>query len=415
MMRRNTIARGALVGFGLPVLLMLPVAAAEAEPAAAEREDHVAVPMVSVVHPNQTLERQLLGSTGARTMSTWPTIEGILRSPSGEPAADASIRLDLEPDQSLASTVDQGVGVALIQLGSATTDARGRWVVSFPPLDDLRGYSSGGSASLLVSAAGAVELAYHVEVSAELLQVPTTLPESEFDGSTVTTGFELTAQRFDESSTAAFFPSDVCGGASTYYWVRSDVNIIRTMNRVQRIFTKDKTKWRYNWSTTNETRVDAAINMGTGGALVSGGFVAVQSQSAGVKFKAGNSKNFDAAVEFDNRAWDLWCRPITGSDWLSSTYEWRPFKFTGGNDKLSPKYSIFSCNAANKVSISSETWVARTTTYTYGVGAHLSTVDLRVRQSNSSGHKLTFVPSGTAHLCGSNDYPIDALQVREVS
>jgi hypothetical protein len=200
-----------------------------------------------------------------------------------------------------------------------------------------------------------------------------------------------------------------------YVWTRSDAQVITAYSRIQRIYTLTKTSWTYAWSNAGNSQEDAAANLGSGGALVQAGLTKVQSVSAGVTFSAGHSANYDAAVQYDHRAYNLYCiNPSTGLTYYSGVYEWRPYMFTGGNTKLSPQYTIFTCNSAYKISISSTLWVAQTTSYTYTLGASYSGVGLHTKQTNSSSYKLTFVPTGTAYLCGSNSYPVSAVQVREV-
>ena len=96
-------------------------------------------------------------------------------------------------------------------------------------------------------------------------------------------------------------------------------------------------------------------------------------------------------------------------------YEWRPFKFTGGNAKLKPRQPVFRCRGRYRAKIQNPLWVARQSSYTHQVGATISTARLRVRQTNSEHHRLTFTPTRRrAWLCGSNDYVTFARQVREV-
>ena len=123
----------------------------------------------------------------------------------------------------------------------------------------------------------------------------------------------------------------------------------------------------------------------------------------------------DAQIQLDNRAYNLKCMDsITGEWYYPHVWEWRPYQWTGGNRKVKPKYKIFKCKSEYKVSISSATWTARESSYTYSTGAKLAGIGLRVKQTNSGSHKLTFTPDGTAKLCGSNNYPIYARQVKEV-
>lgn len=88
----------------------------------------------------------------------------------------------------------------------------------------------------------------------------------------------------------------------------------------------------------------------------------------------------------------------------------------GGNRDLDPKYAIFTCDPQWKTSIHNTTWVARTTTHAYSVGASVAGLGLRVKQQNSDQHKLSFNPDAglRAYLCGSNYYPNGANMVREV-
>lgn len=400
--------------------------------------------MALAFEPNPRLQAAADASTApGSTLMT-----GRLLDPAGEPLPDTEVRIDLEPAPSVAAAAPAGAGVALVRLGFATSDDQGRFRVEAQPLADLHGYvDRDGSASLLITSSSARgRLLYHVSafppegsarewtwaspdpgVAAGPVS-PTratgSLSATSAPGPAGLTGLVLhttdspaapaggTAGSLAATAVAG---GDYCPGV-TYYWRRYDGAVIKNWSRVQRVFTKGRTKWRYNWSTTASTMVDAAANLGKAGALVSAGFVHVQRASAGVDFSFGHQVDADAAVQFDNRPYYLYCHDVpSGKTWYSGVYEWRPYKFTGGNQHMKPKNAIFRCRAAYRIKIRDPLWVARSTSYTYSGGAKLSTISVRVKQQNDAYHKLTFVPKpAPAWLCGSNDYPVYARQVKEV-
>lgn len=430
---------------------------------------HTSHAMSGTKEPNARLAAR--ASSTAVTADDPVVLAGDLLGTSGAPEAATSVRVDLEPSERLAATTEAGVGLALIKLDEETTDTTGHFVLHANPLGDLTGYlNPDGTVSLLVTSSGADgQLLYHLRAYPPTADQPTwrwadvddevtsgaTIPPTTAAGTLSTgatslsgpatsgtaagggtlTGLTLRAQTAAGASSAVTLarragvttaaatplasgnPADYCVGTS-YYWTRSDANIIKNYDRVQRIFTLNRSHWDYDWSTTNNTSVDAAGSY-KNGALFTAGYTSVQNDSAGVNFSAGNNSNWDASVQFDNRAWYLYCRDSSygGKTWYSGYYEWRPYKFTGDNRNLDPKYAIFSCNAQWKIGIQNNLWVARTTTHTYQAGASIAGLGVRVKQENSQYHRLVFKPDSgsTAYLCGSDDYPVGARQVREVS
>lgn len=352
---------------------------------------------------------------------------GTLLTVHGRPAAGATVRFDLEPMRSLtASRVPRAT--ELVKLGEAVTDAQGRWSLQVNALGDLSGYrEADGSSSLLVTAHGKdVQLLQHLQVKApraqgaawswSSLDAELTAPAASGAGAAgagpASIQLDLRAQRAPEvSPDMGVKGGGICAGS--FYWDRSDANVIKTWDRVQRIFTASRTTWEYEWDNENNTTVDAAANLGRGGALVRAGLTKIQTNSAGFRAVNGVKRSRDLVIQLDNRAYFLYCRDPGGSRY-SGVYEWRPLSWTGGNRSAAPKYPIFKCNPRWAIRITFPTWTAQKSSHTYGVGAELAGVGLRVAQTNSSSHKLTFNPRARARLCGSNNYPVYARQVREL-
>lgn len=453
--RRNSLAVAAVVA-ALTSSALLPQAASAKSGHHAHTDAALAgassVPVVgSLVDPNDALAQQVQHGSDALHL----LMSGTLLAPTGKAAAaGTSVRVDIEPASDYAAAQPSNVGVALVRLAETTTSGSGAFQLSAPAPSDLTGYvNNDGTVSLLITSAGSSgQLLRHVRAYPPTGDDPTWRWADRDDaiappgaaagtagqqqaltaGNDGGTGANLTGlvlkstaisktsalhlRQVAQAATAGVYGDDYCPG-DTYYWTRSDANIIKTWDRIQRVYTMGKTTWKYDWSTTSSTSVDAAANLGRGGALLTAGYVGVQTSSSGVNFSFGHNANMDAAVQFDNRPYYLYCHSVvSGKTWYSGVYEWRPYKFTGGNTHLSPKYAIFACNATYKAPISYPLWVARSTSYTYQIGATLSVANLRVAQTNNSSHTLTFTPGTSgAKICGKGDYPVYATQVREVS
>ncbi|GAA2872066.1 hypothetical protein GCM10020220_071690 [Nonomuraea rubra] len=210
-------------------------------------------------------------------------------------------------------------------------------------------------------------------------------------------------------------PAQYCNSNEGYYFAMSDLPIKRSLVTVRAHATGPNTTATYAWSTTNTTQIEAAANIAAGGALAKAGFTNVQSNSAGINFEIGHYRPAHFQAEFEFRTWDLWCEHhITLEKRLSGKYEWRPYRFTGGNDIIPGGGNQGVCpDPDTVVPISSPTWVARDTTWTRYGGVDFSTVKLDSRTTNGESWKLTVTPVRSAHICGLEDVPVYASYVME--
>lgn len=390
---------------------------------------------------------RLRRAAAAQTTAADPVVlDGVLLSRDGTPMVGAPVRVDLEPAAARTAKVKAGVALGTVMLASGTTGDGGRFTLRTRPLGDLTGFvdPDGSVSPLVTSFSGRGNLLYHVRAfpprepaagwvwadpdtavaapgAARTARATGTGSSSEATaGSAPLTGLRFTAQgaAAPRSTNGAAKTADVnesleCDG-NYYYWSRYDGAIIKKLTRVQFAKTKDRTKVTYNWSQSKLTTVDAAANLGVKGALVRAGLTKVALTKSGANFKLGHNRFKDMAVEFDYRPWLLTCvQQPGGYEYSSGVYEWRPFKFTGGHDKLKAKTG-FKCNPRWAVSITDDLWVARDTSYTYGAGVSYAGVSLRAQQTNSEGYKLTYIASKRAGLCGANAYPSEARRSKEM-
>jgi len=340
----------------------------------------------------------------------------------------------LDPATSVTSKTPEGVGLLSIKLASGKTDADGAFTLRAAGQGDWRGYAepSGAMAITLLSMGNGGSMLHHLRLLPprgknkdwtwktpdENIVEPAPNPTgSKVDvGSRATTtarvgrpvvGLKLKSHsqggRAAAPGTRGVYEYEYCG--PFYYWVRSDANIIRTDTRIQRMTTNAKLFVQYSWDNTNNTSHEAVANIGKGKALVGTGYTSSVNNSSGADWpKYGGNTHKDAVTEWDFRAYNLWCSPVTGPDYYSGVYEWRPYKWTGGTRVAAP-VNNWSCQAKWTAPISVATWVARTTSSSYTASFTIGPVSGRSLQENSSGHKLTFTPSRNTSYCGSDDYP----------
>jgi hypothetical protein len=357
----------------------------------------------------------------------------------GRPARNVRIRLDLEPSSTSSYSAADATAVELIELGQTRTDEKGFFAFQVARLSNLAGYEEpDGSVSLLLSSLGdGISVMQHIiarpihgddhtsfvwdtvddhlanDFGEQKAQERTETRRGEAVRVHVASTSDQVSESGGEISTAGVSGGDYCPGS--FYWQRSDANIIKTYDRINRAYIKGGIKtWLYEWSTSSNTQVDAAANLGSNGSLVTAGYVNVASSSGGVNFSASSNTQYDARVEYDNRVWYLHCYGGSGS-YYSGVYEWRPYVWTGGAAFGSLNTAIFNCNSTYISYITQPTWVTRSSTLQFSVGATLSTVNLRTSQTHNETHKLTLTPSSSgAYVCGYNNYITQATQVREV-
>ncbi|NJP89398.1 hypothetical protein HCN51_08035 [Nonomuraea sp. FMUSA5-5] len=210
-------------------------------------------------------------------------------------------------------------------------------------------------------------------------------------------------------------PAQYCNSNEGYFFALADIPVKRSYVTVRAHATGPNTSATYAWGTTATTQIEAAANIATAGALAKVGFTNVQTVSAGINFEIGHFRPAHFQAEFDFRTWDLWCQNYTILETrISGKYEWRPYRFAGGNDIIPGGGNQGVCpDPDTTTSISSATWVARDTTWTRYGGVDFGTVKLDSRTTNGSNWKLTVTPERTASICGLEDLPIYASYVME--
>ncbi|TMR91643.1 hypothetical protein [Nonomuraea basaltis] len=398
----------------------------------------------SVQRPNEALAGETADALRTGQGGS-PLVAGALHDSAGQPLGGTSLRIDLEPAPSVISAAGVGVGLEYIKVDEARTAVDGTFAFTAPPFSGLRGYADehGVVSALITSSDGqnSVWRRIYLQAPAEgngrwRLAEPAparkTVPDQlrKIDGSRSDVGVAAGNPGEDASSLRLVGhppassgkaplgipnPAQYCNSNEGYYFAMSDLPVKRSLVTVRAHATGPNTTATYAWSTTNTTQIEAAANIGAGGALAKAGFTNVQSNSAGINFEIGHYRPAHFQAEFEFRTWDLWCEHhITLEKRLSGKYEWRPYRFTGGNDIIPAGGNQGVCpDPDTVVPISSPTWVARDSTWTRYGGVDFSTVKLDSRTTNGENWKLTVTPVRSAHICGLEDVPVYASYVME--
>jgi hypothetical protein len=388
---------------------------------------------ITAVEVNPGLSARLKAATGNAQLQT--LLAGTLMDDQGRPVAGVEVRVDLEPSRAVVHRQPKNVGAMSLQLARAATDSAGRFELRVPKLaDPFEGFADqDGTVSLLVGSFGRTHsLLYHLRVrppatdgagwtwasvdAAVISPQASTIRRSAKVRTQGLRALRLTAHRNAPRAKRAG-GIDVGEACSHNAWTWRKATGIGDLERrwvnVQRIHTDNQIRARYEWSNTSNLETDAAANLGAKGVLVSAGFVRSETVSAGVDFTLPAFGYQDAQVDFTFRPYHLQCmNPITGHWYYSGKFEWRPEIFTGGNRFAKPYSAIFPCGQY-VTPIEQRLWVARTSSFTYANGVSLLGVTLRSRQTNSENHKLTYTASSPTWICGKDDWPTRASQVRE--
>lgn len=183
---------------------------------------------------------------------------------------------------------------------------------------------------------------------------------------------------------------------------------------VKRVETKSNSRFKYDWSSSNETKFTLVYH-GTYAGLTSS---TTQATSVGYSYTSTNNANRNLEVHWRYRMYDILCYNVLFGQYVSDTGkdEWRPNNWTGGTQTAAVTGTQFSCSGTNLTNMVATTWVAQTTTTSHSNGATLAGVGLTQSQKGTSTHKLTVIPDtgATAQICGSNAYPISAQKVKEI-
>ncbi|WP_147267790.1 hypothetical protein [Spongiactinospora rosea] len=398
--------------------------------------------LANAIRPNAALAETAQAALRAEQNST-PLVAGTLRDIRGNTLSGTPLRIDLEPTRSIIAASSSGVGIEYIKIGETRTADDGSFSFKSPELKDLAGYvDQEGVASALITSSGGSYSVWrrvylHTPTGAKgewtLAQPPAPKgprPADPVSYNVDRSGFKPGVSREDESSLSLVGhangapangsrqqgipdPGQYCGTGEIYYFAMAEIPVQVRMVTLRGHLTGPDTTAKYEWTTTGKTEVEAAANVGAGGNLATVGFTNVQSVSAGITFEIGNFRPAHFRAQFQFRTWDLWCEDvITLKKRISGKYEWRPYKFTGGNE-IATAGGPPNCREDHTTPIVSTTWVSRDTSWTYYGGVQLGDVKLDSRQTNGEYWKLSVIPDEPAEICGIDDYPVDASYVME--
>ena len=187
---------------------------------------------------------------------------------------------------------------------------------------------------------------------------------------------------------------------------------------VQAYDTGGNAKFAYDWSNTNSYQAQAMgqYSGGTAKAALGLEWLTQNTTDAGVSYTWPTNSDKGLWVETRYRLWKEMCFSSNNIANPTGYEEWNPYRFDGGST-VSNSTQTFSCSSANISSMAVTTWVSRTASTTWGNWFSLNGVSLDAKATNTSSDKLTIIPQGgrTAKICGSNDKPLYASKVKEVS
>lgn len=185
---------------------------------------------------------------------------------------------------------------------------------------------------------------------------------------------------------------------------------------LQKGFTEKNTTVRYEWNTSSSTLFEALAGYRGGNFYSIGLSGSLQNiVEAGVKFDLKPKQRRVAMVEWQYRLSKEYCFLMNNLVAATGNEKWVPHSFAGGNKKKKIKKS-FKCAATNKSTISSYTWVARSSSKTYGGYYSLVGIKIDARQTNSEAHRISYTPKNgkRATLCGSDAKIAYASMVKEM-
>jgi hypothetical protein len=434
------------VAVGLSAVSLASVMAVVAQPASAQEESTYSTPpgVTSVSRPNPQLAQAV--ATGVRTQTL---LSGRITRPEDVVVEGLEIAAYLEPARDLTARAPHGAAFELVRLASAESDAQGDFTLRVPLIQDFTGYQDvhDGSLSLLVM--GATD---HVSVYRRLQVRPPADGGSVWLMATadeVVSTTPVTAQQEgledcvarqiedacivrlsppDRPLTSLHIPATRTGARtvdgrqycpSSYYWARSDANnIVRDID-ILRVRTGPAAEMTFSWTSAKRTETDAAANVGTNGALVAAGYTKVQAVESGSTFRLPRHGGIKAArVPYNFRPYHLYCiDSYSGASRYSGIYEWRAYTYRLGGYFADSE--TWPCPGdQNRVPLGPgvATRFAINTTSQVSVGVSFPGVNLRRSQMHSDEHQIrfeAFYDTGTARICGKDNEPRLAKQVRE--
>jgi hypothetical protein len=377
---------------------------------------------------------------------------GVVLDEAGSPVEGLPLRLDIEHSPSFVDASNNPDIIPLDRLATTTTGSGGAFSFSLDQLPDFTPHLHDDSAvSLLVSSITEdLEVIQHFlvyppssldavwtwqpeEVSAEVPEVSSqyediagvvseTLGVLTFDLAPLA-DVQITAHSDDGDVTAPMAeaprttlnPAEACTGMN--YWYKRGSARTKVLDPIQRIYTLGKSSMKYEWTTSKNSRLEIAVK-GSKGSFAGGlSRSRMEFTSGGMTPSFGNNSKGVIRAEWEYAPYYLYCDPWHNyTSYYSGVYEWRPEQWTGGSSNVSNS-NVFSCNTKWLVTMENPTWVAQATAVTWSGWFGIDNVSLRSSQKNSTKHKLTVTPNnGTkARICGRDNYPSQAIQVREVT
>lgn len=370
----------------------------------------------------------------------------------GSPVEGLPLRLDIEHSPSFIAASGNPDIIPLDQLAATTTAKGGAFSFTLDHIPDFTPYLHEDSAvSLLVSTIteefevmrhflayppaelGSAWMWQPDEASAEVPElgsqyedvagvVSETLGVLTFDLAHLA-DVQVTAHSDDgdvtapmaEAPIATLNPSDTCPGMN-YYYQRGSART-KVLDPIQRLYTLSKSSMKYEWTTSQNSRLEIAVKGAKGS--YGGGLSKsrMNFSSGGMSPSFGNNSKVVIRAEWEYAPYYLYCDPwTTPTSYYSGVYEWRPEQWTTGSSNVANS-NVFSCNSKWIVSMENPTWVAQESGVTWAGWFGIEGVSLRSSQKNSVKHKLTVTPNSgaKARICGRDNWPSKALQVREVA
>ncbi|GGJ81616.1 hypothetical protein GCM10010123_09260 [Pilimelia anulata] len=360
-------------------------------------------------------------------------LSGVLVDEGGAPVPGVPLAFALDPSPEMQIAAEQGKDAIGFELASATTDGDGRFAAPIPALKDTSQYADeNGANRLWVSGSGtnhAISHRFELIFPKDEGQRPRTTYKDEH---TVTAGRARSAaeERPEVLSVkvpahpakalpVALRPGDNPHTACVMSWPKREYTQqykwkqmgggVKSMVNIQTLWTKGKSKAKFEWSNTKETRVSVGVDAAYRDAKFKASREKAAKTSSGVNFSIDAKKKLEAQVQYEFREYRVYCH-YRSEGWDLAFYtEVKPYMFTGGNKK-GKSSARFGC--AKSVPLENELWVSRETSHTGSLSVSLFGA-LDSSQINTKIHKKTYTAIKPTTLCGVKEYPVIEDRVRE--
>lgn len=370
-----------------------------------------------------------------------PLLAGRLLAPSGQTLGGRTVTVDLLSNDSAYAAASEGALLPETRLATTTSDTQGNFLVKANPAGlPLATMNTDGTYKLLVRSINAQGSGgYEVRVAPPSGPGPWRVVGAPSSAEADPIGTRASASRLSApagklaslelvveqptgragGSSAPILPdggqSVSCGSGSGYWEMTNQFE--QRDARVQRVSTKAKTTVVYNWSRTNESRVEGALKFGSGG-WVSAGMLSVESQSGGANLYMGTNAYRDMTVAWEIRVYAEKCfNPSTGLYYYSGNQQARPRVWTGGTGLVVPDSRDYYCDQVHIITFTGDIWVSRYNAMTYGAGITFLGLNWKTSQTNSTYEQIHYKVAGgypNARLCGDGSWPSESAKVQEV-